>query len=88
HLMRKPETCYDAASTGNARNHLSKPTRGHSVGPDGPIHISSREGNIAGAVLRLQVHIMRASGVEVSQSVANTLAASFSTKRFLEALRN
>ena len=83
-----PETYFDAASTGNANNHLAKAIRGHSVGPDGPIQIHSKEGNIPNAIARSQVIMMRQSGVQVSQDVANSLAAGFSTRRFLTALKD
>jgi hypothetical protein len=88
HLLRLPDTSFDAASTSNARAHLAKPLRNHSVGPNGPVPINSKEGNILGAVAQLQVHIMRAKGVAVSQEVANELAASFSSRQFLKALKD
>jgi hypothetical protein len=88
HHLRMPDTYFDAASTGNASNHLAKAIRGHSMGPNGAIRIHSKEGNIPSAIARSQVMMMRQSGVQVSQDVANSLAAGFSTRRFLTALKD
>ncbi|KAG9378564.1 hypothetical protein A1F94_010333 [Pyrenophora tritici-repentis] len=41
-----------------------------------------------GALAKSQVHIMRSKGIEVSQEVANEMAASFSTSRFQDALKD
>jgi hypothetical protein len=47
------DTYFNAASTSNANNHLAKAIRGHSIRPDGPIRIHSKEGNIPNAIARL-----------------------------------
>jgi hypothetical protein len=83
-----PDTYFDATSTGNISNHLAKAIWGHSIGPDGPIQIHSKEGNIPNAIACSQVIMMRQSGIQVLQDVANSLAAGFSTRRFLTALKN
>ncbi|KAF7567886.1 hypothetical protein PtrM4_124990 [Pyrenophora tritici-repentis] len=88
HQRRKQEACYEADSTTNAGRHLSGNKPGHSHGPNGPVPIASREGNIMGALAKSQVHIMRSKGIEVSQEVANEIAASFSTSRFQDALKD
>ncbi|KAG9376558.1 Dimer-Tnp-hAT domain containing protein [Pyrenophora tritici-repentis] len=88
HQRRKQEACYEADSTTNAGRHLSSNKPGHSHGPNGPVPIASREGNIMGALAKSQVHIMRSKGIEVSQEVANEMAASFSTSRFQDALKD
>jgi len=89
HVHRRSEASYDVStSTSSAGSHLSKLTRGHSVGPNSPITKASREGNIRGAIVHSQVYQMRKKGVEVSQEVANELAASFSRRRFEEALKD
>jgi hypothetical protein len=75
-----PDTYFDAASTSNASNYLAKAIQGHSMGPNGAIRIHSKEGNITSAIARLQV--------QVSQDVANSLPAGFSTRRFLTALKD
>ena len=85
---RQQEAYYEADSTTNAGRHLSSNRPGHSLGPNGPIPIASREGNIMGALAKSQVHIMRSRGVEVSQEVANEIAASFSSSRFQDALKD
>ncbi|KAG9376557.1 hypothetical protein A1F94_013104 [Pyrenophora tritici-repentis] len=85
---RQQEAYYEADSTTNAGRHLSSNRPGHSLGPNGPIPIASREGNIIGALAKSQVHIMRSRGVEVSQEVANEIAASFSSSRFQDALKD
>ncbi|KAG9380657.1 hypothetical protein A1F94_007977 [Pyrenophora tritici-repentis] len=41
-----------------------------------------------GALAKSQVYIMRSKGIEVSQEVANEIAASFSTSRFQDALKD
>lgn len=88
HQHRLPEASYDvSSSTSSAGAHLQKLKKGHAVGPTGPIPIVSSEGNIPGAVARSQVFKMRAKGVEVTQEVANELAASFSTRKFEDALK-
>ncbi|KAH8714040.1 hypothetical protein GQ44DRAFT_564509, partial [Phaeosphaeriaceae sp. PMI808] len=88
HQHKLPEACYEADSTTNAGRHLSSSKPGHSVGPNGPIPIASKEGNIIGALAKSQVHIMRSKGVVVSQEVANEMAASFSTRKFEDALKD
>ncbi|KAF7573845.1 hypothetical protein PtrM4_087500 [Pyrenophora tritici-repentis] len=88
HQRRKQEACYEADSTTNAGRHLSSNKPGHSHGPNGPVPIASREGNIMGALAKSQVYIMRSKGIEVSQEVANEIAASFSTSRFQDALKD
>ncbi|CAE7205171.1 hypothetical protein PTTW11_09252 [Pyrenophora teres f. teres] len=85
---RQQEAYYEADSTTNAGRHLLSNRPGHSLGPNGPIPIASREGNIMGALAKSQVHIMRSRGVEVSQEVANEIAASFSSSRFQDALKD
>ncbi|KAI1506982.1 hypothetical protein Ptr86124_014081 [Pyrenophora tritici-repentis] len=85
---RQQEAYYEADSTTNAGRHLSSNRPGHSLGPNGPIPIASREGNIIGALAKSQVYIMRSRGVEVSQEVANEIAASFSSSRFQDALKD
>ncbi|CAE7003037.1 hypothetical protein PTTW11_01481 [Pyrenophora teres f. teres] len=85
---RQQEAYYEADSTTNAGRHLSSNRPGHSLRPNGPIPIASREGNIMGALAKSQVHIMRSRGVEVSQEVANEIAASFSSSRFQDALKD
>ena len=88
HQQRRQEACYEADSTTNAGRHLSSNKPGHSHGPNGPIPIASREGNIMGALAKSQVHIMRSKGIEVSQGVANEMAASFSNSQFQDALKD
>ncbi|KAI1528151.1 hypothetical protein PtrSN002B_011392 [Pyrenophora tritici-repentis] len=85
---RQQEAYYEADSTTNAGRHLSSNRPGHSLGPNGPIPIASREANIIGALAKSQVYIMRSRGVEVSQEVANEIAASFSSSRFQDALKD
>jgi hypothetical protein len=85
--LQMPDTYSDAASTGNANNHLAKAIWGHSIEPDRPIQIHSKEGNIPNAITRSQVIMMRQSGIQVSQDVANLLTTGFSTRRFLTALQ-
>ncbi|KAF2026708.1 hypothetical protein EK21DRAFT_27943, partial [Setomelanomma holmii] len=46
------EACYEADSTTNAGRHLLSNRPGHSLGPNGPIPIASREGNIMGALAK------------------------------------
>jgi histidine ammonia-lyase len=41
-----PDTYFNAASTSNANNYLAKAIRGHSIRPNRPIQIHSKEGNI------------------------------------------
>jgi hypothetical protein len=82
------DTYFNAASTSNASNHLAKAIRGHSIGPNRAIRIHSKEGNIPSAIARSQVIIIRQLGVQVSQDVANSLAAGFLTRRFLTALKD
>jgi hypothetical protein len=88
HQRQNQEACYEANSTTNAGRHLSSNKQGHSHRPIGSILIASREGNIIGALAKSQVHIMRSKGIEVSQEVANAMAASFSTSRFQDALED
>ncbi|KAF2846987.1 hypothetical protein T440DRAFT_351700, partial [Plenodomus tracheiphilus IPT5] len=88
HQRRQQKACYEADSTTNAGRHLSSNRPGHLLGPDGPIPIASREGNIMGALAKSQVHLMRSRGIEVSQEVGNEMAASFSTSRFHDALKD
>ncbi|EFQ89514.1 hypothetical protein PTT_14188, partial [Pyrenophora teres f. teres 0-1] len=88
HQQQKQEACYKADSTTNAGRHLSSNKPGHSHGPNGPIPIASQEGNIIGALAKSQVHIIRSKGIEVSQEVANEIAASFSTSQFQDALKD
>ncbi|KAF2827155.1 hypothetical protein CC86DRAFT_268666, partial [Ophiobolus disseminans] len=88
HHLQMPDTSFDAASTGNAINHLAKAIWGHAMGPDGPIQIYSKEGNLPKAIARSQLIMMRQLGVQVSQDVANSLAAGFSTRSFLTALKD
>jgi hypothetical protein len=82
------DTYFNAASTSNANNYLAKAIQGHSIRPDRPIRIHSKEGNIPNAIARLQVIMIRQLGVQVSQDVANSLAAGFLTRRFLTALKD
>ncbi|CAE7034396.1 hypothetical protein PTTW11_05423 [Pyrenophora teres f. teres] len=54
HQRRKQEACYEADSTTNAGRHLLSNKPGHSHGPNGPVLIASREGNIMGALVKSQ----------------------------------
>jgi hypothetical protein len=89
HQHRMPGAAYDVqSSTSSTAAHLQKPVKGHSVGPNGAIHVKSCEGNISGAVARSAVFKMRSKGIEVTQDVANELAGGFSTRQFQEALKD
>jgi hypothetical protein len=80
-------TYFDTASTGNVSNHLAKAIWGHSIGLNGHIQIHSKEEHIPNAIARSQVMMRRQLDVQVLQDVANSLAAGFSTCRFLTALK-
>jgi hypothetical protein len=89
HQYRMLGAAYDVqTSTSSTAAHLQKPVKGNSVEPNSAILIESREGNISGTVARPAVFKMRSKGTEVTQDVANEMAAGFSTRQSQKALKD
>jgi hypothetical protein len=80
HVNKKIGGKYDARSTSSAATYLAQRAKGHGVGPAGPV--SARRDPNQGSLVAL----MRQNNVEVSQGVANDISASFSKRKFNDAL--
>ncbi|KAF2820876.1 hypothetical protein CC86DRAFT_250897, partial [Ophiobolus disseminans] len=80
HVNKKIGGEYDARSTSSAATHLTQRAKGHGVGPAGPIS-ACRDLNQGSLVA-----LMRQNNVEVSQGDANDISASFSKRKFNDAL--
>jgi hypothetical protein len=80
HINKKAGGEYLAGSTSAAAVHLAKRVKGHSVNASSPVRARTdpNQGTLAA--------IMRQNNVEVSQSVANEISASFRTRKFHDAL--
>jgi hypothetical protein len=82
HIHKKPGGKYDASSTSGAAHHLGKLVHGHGVSATGLVR-KDRDPNQGSLVAH-----MRDSGVEVLQAVANEISASFTKRRFQDALKD
>jgi hypothetical protein len=71
---------YSSGSTSSAAAHLAKRLKGHGVNVSSPVTapIDLNQGTL--------IALMRENNMEVSQSVANRISASFGTRRFQDAL--
>lgn len=80
HVNKNPGGEYSSGSTSGAAAHLAKRLKGHSVNISGPVtaSVDPNQGTL--------IALMRENNVEVSQSVANRISASFGTRRFQDAL--
>lgn len=80
HIRKKLGGEYDAGLTSAEATHLTECVPGHSVGAQEPLR-RSRDPDQASIVT-----LMRDSGVEVSQEVANETSSSFTKRKFQDAL--
>jgi hypothetical protein len=80
HVNKNPRGEYSSGSTSGAAAYLARRLKGHSVNVSGPV--TTRTNSNSGTLVAL----MRENNVDVSQSVANSMSASFGTRRFQDAL--
>jgi hypothetical protein len=80
HVNKHSGGIFDSQSTSSAATHLARRVKGHGIGSSGPISTcpDPNQGTL--------VAMMRQNNVEVSQSVANEMSASFSKRKFHDAL--